>query len=96
MLSAVLHRLNVTELSQEEFRDNLCLGYGLMLEDIPATCNGCGKRFPIEHSLSCPKDGLVLVWHDDATKGLGVLGAHALIPSAITYKPKINIRTVQV
>ena len=41
-LSAVTHLLNGTELSREEFRDNLCLRYGLMPQDIPATCNGCG------------------------------------------------------
>ena len=36
----------------------------------------------IEHTLSCPKE-----W--------GNLGARALAPSAITYEPKINSRTVQ-
>ena len=93
-LSAVLHRLNSTELSQEEFQDNLCLRYGLMPKDIPATCDGCGKRFLIEHALSCPKGSLVLVRHDDAAKEWGTLGSRALVPSAITYKPKINSRTV--
>ena len=67
-LSAVPHRLNGTELSQEEFRDNLRLRYGLMPQDIPATCDGCGKKFSIEHALSCPKGGLVLARHDDAAK----------------------------
>ena len=67
-LSAVPHHLNGTELSLEEFRDNLCHRYGLMPQDIPATCDGCGKKFSIEHALSCPKGGLVLAWHDDAEK----------------------------
>ena len=67
-LSAVPHRLNGTELSQEEFRDNLCLRYGLMPQDIPATCDGCGKKFLINHALSCPKGGLFMVRHDDAAK----------------------------
>ena len=40
-ISAVPHRLNGTELSQEKFRDNLCLRYGLMPQNIPATCDGC-------------------------------------------------------
>ena len=31
-LSAVTHRHNGTELSQEEFRDNLCLRYGMVVE----------------------------------------------------------------
>ena len=51
-LSAVPHRLNGTELSREEFRDNLCLRYGLMPQDIPATCDSCSKKFLIEHALS--------------------------------------------
>ena len=94
-LSAVPHRLNGTELSREEFRDNLCLRYGLMPQDIPATCDGCGKKFSIEHALSCPKGGLVLARHDDTAKEWGSLGARDLVPSAITYEPKINSRTVQ-
>ena len=66
-----------------------------MLQDIPATCNGYGKRFSIKHALSCPKGGLVMVRHDDAEKEWGALGARALVPSAITYEPKINSRKVQ-
>ena len=46
-LSAVPHRLNGTELSQEEFWDNLCLRYGLMPQNITATRDGCGKKFSI-------------------------------------------------
>ena len=94
-VSDVPHRLNGTDLSWEEFRDNLHLRYGLMPQDIPATCNGCDKNFSIEHALSCQKDGLVLARHDDAAKEWGALGAWALVPSAITYEPKINSRTVQ-
>ena len=67
-LSAVPHRLNGMELSQEEFQDNIRLIYGLIPQDIPATCDGCGMRFLIEHALSCRKGGLVLERHDDAAK----------------------------
>ena len=94
-LSAVPYRLNGTELSQELFWDNLCLRYGLRPQDIPATCNSCGKKFSIKHTLPCPKGGLVLAQHGDAVKEWGALGSRALVPSAITYKPKINIITVQ-
>ena len=59
-LSAVPHRINGTELSQEEFQDNLRLRYGMMPQDIPATCDGCGKKFLIKHALSFPKVGLFL------------------------------------
>ena len=33
--------------------------------------------------------------HDNAAKEWGALGARDLVPSAITYEPKINSRTVQ-
>ena len=66
-----------------------------MPQDVPKNCDGCGKRFSIEHALSCPKGGLVLVRQDDAAKEWGSLVSWALIPSAITYEPKINRRTVQ-
>ena len=66
-----------------------------MPQDIPATCDGCGKKFLIEHALSCPNGGLVLEWNDDAAKEWGALGSQALVPSAITYEPKTNSRTVK-
>ena len=94
-LSAVPRLLNGKELSQEEFRYNLRLRYGSMPQDIPATCDGCGEKSSIEQALSFPKGGLVLARHDDATKEWGSLGAWALVPSSITYEPKINSRTVQ-
>ena len=67
------------------------------MEAVPLldTCNGCGKRLSIEHALSCPKGGLYLVWHNDTAKELGALGSRALVPSAITYEPKINSSTIQ-
>ena len=66
-----------------------------MPQDIPATCDGCGKRFSIEHALSCPKVGLVMAQHSGAAKEWGALGSRSLVPSAITYEPKFNSRTVQ-
>ena len=51
-ISAISYRINGTELSQEELRDNLCLSYGMMPQDIPATCDDWGKKFPIENFLS--------------------------------------------
>ena len=54
----------------------------------PTTCDGCGKSLSIEHAISCPKVGLVMVRKDDAAKEWGALGARALIPSAIPSEPK--------
>ena len=50
-LFAVPHRLNGTELSREEFWDNLCLKYGLIHQDIPVTSNDCSNKFLIKHAL---------------------------------------------
>ena len=94
-LSAVPHCLNGTELSREECRDNLRLRYRLMPQDIPATCDGCGKKFLIKHAISCPKGDLVLARNDEAAKEWGAFGDRSLVPSDITYEPKINSRTVQ-
>ena len=54
-ISTVPHCRNGMELSREEFQDNLRLIYGLMTQDIPATCDGCGNKFLIELALSYPK-----------------------------------------
>ena len=56
-----------------------------MPQNIPATCNGCGKRFLIEHALSLPKGGLFMVRNDEAAKEWGSLEAWVLIPNAISY-----------
>ena len=83
-IRAVPHRLNDTELSWEEFWDNLRLSYGLIPQDIPATCDSCGNNLSIEHALSCPKCGLVLAWNDNTAKEWVVLGYRSLTPSAIS------------
>ena len=94
-LSTVPHRLNSTELSQKEFRDNFFLRYRLMTQDTPVTCDGCGKRSSIKHAISFPKGILVLAQHDESAKEWVALGAWALVPSEISYKPKISSRIVQ-
>ena len=59
-----------------------------MPQDITANCDGCDKKLLIEHALSCPKGGLVLVQNDDAAKEWGALGAWALVTSDIIYEKK--------
>ena len=89
-LSASPYGLNSTELSWEKLRDNIFLRYSLMPQEIPSTCDGCGKKFSIDHII-----GLVMDLHGYATKEWGALGAQDLTPSVISYKPQINSRTVQ-
>ena len=82
-LGAILHRLNGKEISWEEIRDNLRLRYGIMSQDIPATCNGCSRNFSIKQHLSFPNFFLVMEQHDGAEKEWVVLGSWDLTPSAV-------------
>ena len=78
-----------------ELWENLRLRYGLMSQEIPETCDGCGQKFSIELALSFPKCGLVMARNNDSAKYWFTLGAWDLTPSTISYEPKINNRTVQ-
>ena len=94
-LTATPHCLNGTELSREEFQDNILLQYGIVLLNLPTECDCCSKRLLVTHDLSCPKGGLVLEWHNDAAKEWGTFLAWALNISCISYEPKTNSRTLQ-
>ena len=94
-LTVIPHLLNVTELSTEEFQDNLILRYGIFLLNLPTDCDGCDKKLLVPNALSCPKGSLVLLRRNDVAKEWGSLSSRALNPSCISYKPKINSGTVQ-
>ena len=66
--TSVPHRLHGTEMSQEEFRNNLHLRNGLMFLKIPTDCDGCGKKFTTNHAMLCPKEEILLDRHDDTAK----------------------------
>ena len=82
-------------MSREEFQDNILLCYEVLLLILPTDCDVCGKKFLVPHALSCPKGGLLLTWHNYAAKEWGALAAQALNASYISYKPRINSRTIQ-
>ena len=67
-LTAIPHCLNGTELSWEEFQDNLLLRYGIVPLNLPTDSNGCGKKFLLPHALSSPKGGLFLTRNSDFAK----------------------------
>ena len=92
---AIPRRLNDTELSWEEFQDNLILRYGIVPLNLPIDWVGCVKKLLVPHALSCPKGGLVLARHNDAAKEWGALSTQSINTSDISYKPKINNGTVQ-
>eukprot|EP00957_Ditylum_brightwellii_P019330 1458794-Ditylum_brightwellii.AAC.1 len=66
-LTIMPNRLNGTELSTEAFRDNLRLRYGYIPLHLSCTCDGCSAKFTVQHALSCPKGGLVLIRHDNTS-----------------------------
>ena len=63
--------------------------------DLPKAYNGCRENLTVEHVLSLPNGGLVLIRHDVSAKERGALGAQGMPPSSIYYKPCINSSMVQ-
>ncbi|MEJ2330924.1 MAG: hypothetical protein P8Z33_13945, partial [Gammaproteobacteria bacterium] len=88
-LTVIPNTLNGTELSREEFRDNLRLRFGFLPLQMQRHCDGCGDRLTMEHALNCTKGGLVLLHHNDTANEWGDLCAKALTPSAVSHEPTI-------
>ena len=55
-----------------------------MPRDIPAACDGYGKKLSVDHALSWNCKGLILAQHDDAAKEWVKLGAQTQTPSEIS------------
>lgn len=83
--------LNGTNLSADEFRDNLRLRYDMKPLHLQPKCDGCGETITVQHCLSCKVGGLVHIRHDDVASEFGHLCAKALSPGRISYEPLINI-----
>ena len=47
-----------TDLSREEFRDNLLCRLYLILQDTPLKCDGCSNPLTVEHFCHCKRGGL--------------------------------------
>ena len=88
-LTVTPNRFNGTILSSDEFRDSLRLRYGLDPLNLQSECDGCYKRFSVEHAMSCKKGGLITIRHDDIKGEWHHLCAQALVPAAVTDKPLI-------
>jgi hypothetical protein len=86
--------VNGTELSADEFRDNLRLRYNLKPLYIPECCDGCGAKMTVEHALSCKVGGLVHIRHDDVADEFGHLSGLAFKPSRVSHEPLINSGTI--
>jgi hypothetical protein len=88
-LSAIPNRFDGTDLSREEFQDNLAICYGLCPRGLPERCDGCNEPFLVEHELSCKRGGFVGQRHDDVCKELAHLCSMALMAARISSEPEI-------
>ena len=89
-LTTAPETLNGTELSPEEFTDNLRIRYGNPIPELPQKCDGCGANFSVDHALTCHKGGLILQRHNDLAKEWSALCSQALTPTAVTAEPLIH------
>ena len=61
-------------LNKREFHDATRMRYRWPLKYIPTTC-ACGKRFSVDHALSCLKGGFIHQRHDEIRDLLGQLAS---------------------
>jgi len=90
-LTATPNLLNGTDLSADEFRDNLRMRLGLTPISLPQQCIGCGDPFTVKHAMTCKKGGLVTQCHNDLKAEWHHLCTQALTPAIVTDKPLIHI-----
>ncbi len=88
-LTVIPNHFDGTELSWEEFQDNVAIHYGLCPRGLPEHCVGCREPFTVEHGLSCKKGGFVGQQHNNVCEELAHLCSMAFMPSQITSKPEI-------
>ena len=81
--------LNGTDLSADEWRDNVHLRYNHSPLDMPAACDGCGAKMTVEHALLCKTGGLVHIQHGDVADEWRHLCGTALSSSQVKREPRI-------
>ncbi|KAL7474844.1 hypothetical protein ACHAW6_000795 [Cyclotella cf. meneghiniana] len=64
-LSTIVDRFSCTELTKDEWLDNVAIRYGRRPDNLPDQYDGCDAGLTLEHGLSCMKGGLVGIHHDD-------------------------------
>jgi hypothetical protein len=75
-------------MSAVEFRDALALRYRRSLLQLPASCDGCGDPFSIDHSLNCKKGGLIIQRHNEIRDAVGDLAS--LVWTQVIKEPEVR------
>eukprot|EP00804_Cyclotella_cryptica_P022225 CCRYP_020341-RA/>CCRYP_020341-RA protein AED:0.41 eAED:0.41 QI:0/0/0/0.66/0/0/3/0/301 len=88
-LTTIPDPMSGTELSLQEWHDNISLRYGMVPRGLPRKCDGCGAGFKVEHGLNCKKGGLVSLRHNDKRDEWAHLCGLAVGESRVTTKPLI-------
>jgi hypothetical protein len=88
-LSTIPDRFSGTELTREEWMDNVAIRYGRRPANLPDHCDGCGAGLTMEHALSCKRGGLVGIRHDDVRDEWAHLCSIALTDSRVVIEPTI-------
>ncbi|KAL7474631.1 hypothetical protein ACHAW6_000596 [Cyclotella cf. meneghiniana] len=88
-LSTIPDRFSGTELTKDEWLDNVAIRYGRRPADLPDHCDGCGSGLTLEHGLSCKRGGLVGIRHNDVRDEWAHLCSIALTDSRVVIKPTI-------
>ncbi|KAL7474165.1 hypothetical protein ACHAW6_000158, partial [Cyclotella cf. meneghiniana] len=87
--STIPDRFSGTELTKEEWFDNVAIRYGKRPANLPDHGDGCESGLTLEHGLSCKKGGLVGIRHDDVRNEWAHLCSIALTDSRVVIKPAI-------
>ncbi|KAL7474496.1 hypothetical protein ACHAW6_000469, partial [Cyclotella cf. meneghiniana] len=88
-LSTIPDRFSGTELTKEEWFDNVAIQYGNRPANLLDQCDGCGIGLMLEHGLSCKKGGLVGIRHANVHDKWAHLCSIALTDSSVVIKPAI-------
>ena len=60
---------------------------------MPATCDGCGALFDLEHALDCKKGGLVTQRHNDVRDALGDLAS--IVFNNVLKEPIVQVASTR-
>ena len=66
----IIH-INGTALGLQEWHKNLLSRYNHVPGNLHETCDGCGAKQPLQHTLDLNMEGVIHTCHDDVLVKLG-------------------------